>query len=76
MKLAKFKKLHEDCHGPGYGGYVEYHMSAKKMIPPLIKVASAAFRMMNEGQNYHFDSEPYQAILKEMHDALREVEEV
>jgi hypothetical protein len=63
--LDKFDKQHRRAHGEGYGGQTEYYMATGKMVPHLISVARAAFKLMGEGQNYHHDSEPYQAILRE-----------
>jgi hypothetical protein len=74
--LDKFEQRHNRAHGGDYGGQTEYYMATGKMVPPLIAVARAAFKLMGEGQNYHHDSEPYQAILRELHSALRDVEGV
>ncbi len=72
--LDKFEKLHIRAHGPGYGGQTEYFMESGKMVGPLINVAKAAFRLMGEGQNYHHDSKPYQELVRDLHNALKEVE--
>lgn len=75
-QLDNFQDLHDKCYGPGYGGHVPYFAKSRDIVPPLIAVARAAYKLLGEGADYHQDSEPYQAIERELHNALRDLEGV